>query len=82
MDDASLPRAKKINAMKARQAFGQILEEVFYRGEQFIIERAGKPMAALVPLSQLEELQQHTSTAKMEPDTIKESKRRSRKKKS
>ena len=79
MDDASLPRAKKINAMKARQAFGQILEEVFYRGEQFIIERAGKPMAALIPLSLLEEL---TSTAKMEHDTIKESKRRSRKKKS
>jgi prevent-host-death family protein len=48
---------KTINAMKARQQLGTILEEIYYRGEVYIIERAGKPMAALVPLSLLEELQ-------------------------
>jgi hypothetical protein len=31
------------------------LEEVYYRGDQHIIERAGKPMAAIVPLWHLEE---------------------------
>jgi prevent-host-death family protein len=46
---------RKINALKARQTLGTLLEEVFYREEQFIIERAGKPMAALVPISQLEQ---------------------------
>jgi prevent-host-death family protein len=49
---------KKVNALKARQNFGQMLEEVYYKGDQFVIERAGKPMAAVVPLWQLEEWQQ------------------------
>jgi prevent-host-death family protein len=41
---------KKVNALKARQNLGQLLEEVYYRGDQYIIERAGKPMAAVVPV--------------------------------
>lgn len=50
---------KKVNALKARQQLGQLLEEVYYRGDQYIIERAGKPMAAVVPVWQFEEWQQH-----------------------
>ena len=57
MDDEPRPRPKKINAMEARRKFGTNLEQVYYNGEQFIIERAGKPMAALVPVSLLEEWQ-------------------------
>ena len=57
MDDQSRYSVKKINAMRARQTFGQVLNEVYYKGDRFIIERDGKPMAALIPLSQLEELQ-------------------------
>ena len=45
---------KTISALKARKNLGELLEEVYYRGDQYIIERAGKPMAAVVPLSQLE----------------------------
>jgi prevent-host-death family protein len=45
---------KKVNALKARQNLGQLLEEVYYKGDQYVIERAGKPMAAVVPLWQLE----------------------------
>jgi prevent-host-death family protein len=48
---------KTVNALKARQQLGQLLEEVYYKGDQYIIERAGKPMAAVVPLWQLEEWQ-------------------------
>ena len=48
---------KKVHALKARQNFPQMLEEVCYQGDQFVIERAGKPMAAVVPLWQLEEWQ-------------------------
>jgi prevent-host-death family protein len=47
--------AKKITARKARQHLGQLLEEVCYQDEQYVIERAGKPMAAVVPVWQLEE---------------------------
>lgn len=50
---------KTVNALKARQHLGQLLEEVYYRGDQYIIERAGKPMAAIVPLAYLEERQKH-----------------------
>ena len=75
MDDQSRSTAKKINAMRARQSLGTILEEVFYRGDRYIIERAGKPMAALIPLSDLEALQKR-SPAKPGYDTGKGSKRR------
>lgn len=53
------PSVKKINALKARQQLGTLLEEVFYRDAQYIVERAGKPMAAVIPIWQLEELQNH-----------------------
>lgn len=43
---------KKINALKARQQLGELLQR----------ERAGKPMAAVALLSQLEEWQErHTA---------------------
>jgi len=48
---------KTVNAMRARGKLGQILEEVYYRGDQYIIERSGKPMAALVPVEQYEQWQ-------------------------
>ncbi len=46
---------KTVSAMKARGNLGQILEEVYYRGDQYIIERAGKPMAVVVPVEQYEQ---------------------------
>ena len=48
---------KRINALKARKNLGQLLEEVYYKGDQYVIERAGRPMAAVVPVWQLEEWQ-------------------------
>jgi len=48
---------KRINALKARKNLGQLLEEVYYNGDQYVIERAGRPMAAVVPVWQLEEWQ-------------------------
>ena len=44
---------KTVNALRARKNLGELLEQVYYRGEEFVIERAGKPMAAVVPLSRL-----------------------------
>jgi prevent-host-death family protein len=45
---------KTINALKARRNLGQLLEEVFYRGDQFVIERAGKAMAVVISPSEYE----------------------------
>jgi prevent-host-death family protein len=39
---------KTINALKARRNLGQLLEEVFYKGDQFVIQRAGKSMAVVI----------------------------------
>ena len=46
---------KTVTAVRARGKLGQMLEEVYYRGDHYIIERAGKPMAAVVPIEQYEQ---------------------------
>lgn len=50
---------KTLTAIKARQNLGEVLEEVYYNGDQFIIERAGKAMAAVVPLWQVQARKKH-----------------------
>lgn len=54
---------KKISAMKARQNLGQLLNEVSIRGDAYIIERAGKPLAALVDMERFKLLQEDQSFA-------------------
>jgi prevent-host-death family protein len=66
--------------MEARRNFGTNLETVFYKGDMFVIERAGKPMAALVPISLLDEWQKQIGSAKPGHDTQKGNKRQSSKK--
>ena len=46
---------KTISAMKARKNLGQIMNEVSIRSDSYIIERNGKPLVAIVPVSFLEE---------------------------
>jgi prevent-host-death family protein len=46
---------KVINAMKARQNLGTLLNEVSLKNDQFIIERKGKPQAAVIPIWQFEQ---------------------------
>jgi antitoxin (DNA-binding transcriptional repressor) of toxin-antitoxin stability system len=45
----------KISDNDAKKRLGKMLEDVCYEGNQYVIERGGRPMAALVPLWQLEE---------------------------
>jgi prevent-host-death family protein len=54
---------KKISAMKARQNLGQLLNEVSIRGDSYIIERAGKPLAALVDMKRFQQLQEDQDAA-------------------
>jgi prevent-host-death family protein len=46
--------AKELNALKIRQSLGEILEEVYYRGEEYIIKRGNKPMAVLIPVTEFD----------------------------
>ena len=47
---------KTISALKARQNLGQVMNEVALKGDDYIIERAGKPMAALIPMEKYQSL--------------------------
>jgi prevent-host-death family protein len=44
---------KTISALEVRAKFGQVLDEAA-AGERFIVERAGAPVAAIVPLRDLD----------------------------
>lgn len=46
--------AKELSALKIRKSLGEILEEVFYRGEEYIIKRGKKPMAVLIPVTEFD----------------------------
>ncbi|MBT9537538.1 MAG: type II toxin-antitoxin system Phd/YefM family antitoxin [Nitrospirae bacterium] len=48
--------AKELTALKVRGNLGEILEEVYYKGEEYIIKRGKKPMAVLIPLDEFESL--------------------------
>jgi prevent-host-death family protein len=48
---------RTISAVEARKRLGEILESVYYRGDEVTIERAGKPMAVVIPSSRYEILE-------------------------
>jgi prevent-host-death family protein len=48
---------KTISALKARQNLGQVMNEVALRGDEYIIERAGKPLVAMIPMERYQSLQ-------------------------
>jgi len=54
--------AKRISAMDLRKRLGQIMNEVAIRDDEYIIERDGKPMAALIPLWKLKQLEERKET--------------------
>ncbi|MEN8189466.1 MAG: type II toxin-antitoxin system Phd/YefM family antitoxin [Thermodesulfobacteriota bacterium] len=49
---------KTITAMYARKNFGQILDKAALLDESYVIERSGRPMAALVPLTTLDRVEE------------------------
>lgn len=42
---------KTISAMHARQKFGELMNEVSIRNDEYIVERAGKPLVAIIPIT-------------------------------
>lgn len=46
--------AKELTALKMRGNLGEVLEEVYYKGQEFIIKRGKKPMAVLIPLDEFD----------------------------
>ena len=48
---------RKVSAVEARKRLGEILESVYYRGDEVVIERAGKPMAVVIPAARYEAME-------------------------
>jgi len=48
---------ERLNASAAREEFAELLNQEAYQGEQIILHRRGKNVAALVPLEDLELIQ-------------------------
>ena len=46
----------KVSTMDVRQRIGDMLNRVALRNDEFIIERKGKALAALVPVERLEQM--------------------------
>jgi len=48
--------AEKVSTMDVRARIGDMLNRVALRHEEFVIQRKGKPLAALVPVERLEQM--------------------------
>ncbi|CAN5434312.1 hypothetical protein BH10CHL1_BH10CHL1_35320 [soil metagenome] len=46
---------KTINAFEIRRSFGKIVQDVLTRGDKFIVERHGSPVAVVVPIEVYEQ---------------------------
>lgn len=55
---------KTISAMQARQSLGRVMNEVALKGDDYIIERDGKPVVAVVSLDKFSILQKERGKAK------------------
>jgi prevent-host-death family protein len=50
--------SEKVSTLDVRQRLGDMLNRVALRQDEFIIERKGKPLAALVPVYRLEQMRE------------------------
>lgn len=46
-----------VSTTQARENLADLLNRAAYRGERFIVDRHGKPLAAIVPVEDLERLE-------------------------
>ena len=54
---------KRISAAQAKAHLSELMAQVAYGGEQYVIERRGKPVAALVSVDDLQRLEQGRAPA-------------------
>jgi prevent-host-death family protein len=55
---------RTISAVEARKRLGEILESAHYRGDEVVIERAGKPMGVVIPYARYEVLERQRERAR------------------
>ena len=57
---------ERVSTLDVRQRIGDLLNRVALRRDEFIIERKGKALAALVPVERLEQMRQFARTQALE----------------
>jgi prevent-host-death family protein len=53
---------KKITAVKARANLGQLMNEVAIKEDDYIIERGGKPLVAVIPIGKYNRLEEEKNS--------------------
>lgn len=59
---------RNVSAMQARQKFGDLLNRANLRGERFMINRSGKPIAVIMSVSDYEDMEDLLDTLMEEAD--------------
>lgn len=54
---------KTLDTNSVRDRLGEILDEAYYQGSEFVIQRRGKPLAAIIPYSAYERLDRQRKEA-------------------
>ena len=54
---------KTLDTNSVRDRLGEILDEAHYHGSEFVIQRRGKPLAAIIPYSAYERLDRQRKEA-------------------
>ena len=67
MTASTTSKTKTVSAAHAKAHLSELLARVAYGGDHYIIERRGKPVAALVNVEDLERLQGELSEVHEEP---------------
>ena len=49
---------KRVSAFDVRRGFGQMLQDILKRGDKFVVERHGTPVAVVVPIEVYEQWKQ------------------------
>jgi prevent-host-death family protein len=57
--------ARKVRVTEAKAHLSELMARVGYGGERFVIERRGRPLAALVGVEDLERLEKGDSTSRL-----------------
>jgi len=54
---------KVLDTSAVRDHLGEILDEAHYQGNEFVIQRRGKPLAVIIPYSRYEQMEKRREAA-------------------
>jgi len=61
-----MPKSNVLGVREARARFSELLEQAQFRGEEFLIERSGKPFAVIMGADQYAEIRSELATLQEE----------------